>query len=142
MTKVVTQDNYIPDDGHIPVGVSATVPRLSLPLAEMVKRFTIPMLEEMQTKSLLNYDFKVDPNASEEELLKLVDRVDLKSNMRDLTDLSEKVAFVKEQIEQGKQIRADLEAKNKELAARKAAEARRKLVEEAKAEIRKEMASK
>lgn len=86
MKRIVkTKNSLTPDPGHKPVGVSVTVPRLSLPISELIKRFTLTTLKEMEAKSLLNYDFGPDCTANPFDLL---DRLDLRvASCIDLTDI-------------------------------------------------------
>jgi hypothetical protein len=94
--KIVTKNDYEPSAGHRPVGVSQTVPRLSLSVSELVKRFTLTTLKEMEQRSLLTYDFGPDVNG---DSLALLDRIDLSaSSCIDITDVAELNELAQSQI--------------------------------------------
>ena len=141
MGRVIkSKNNYEEYKGHQPIGVSMTVPRLSMPVSELVKRFTLTALKDMEEKSLLTYDF--GPEITEDPV-KLLDRLDLsKSSCIDITD----VAALKE--EALRQIAAFQEAKAKEDAAQAEAikakqdAAHESLVQEAMNRMKQESATK
>ena len=72
--EVITKNSYKESPGHHPIGVSQTVPRLSMPISELVKRFTLTTLKEMEEKSLLTYDF--GPEVTEDPF-NLLEKLDL-----------------------------------------------------------------
>lgn len=98
--KIITKASYTPSKGVHPVGVSKTVPRLSLSVSELVKRFTLSTLKEMEAKSLLTYDF--GPEVTENPFA-LLDKVDLSaSSCIDITDVEQLKELALSQIEEYK----------------------------------------
>lgn len=93
---------------HQPVGITEMRPGLTMSVGEVVKRFTIPVLEDIERRSLLTHDFgDAYSNIESEDLLKLVD---LRSEIRDFTDIPRMLDVAQRQIEEYK-LRASVEAK-------------------------------
>lgn len=106
--KVIRKIDYQPSPGVKPVGVSCTVPRLSLSVSELVKRFTLTTLKEMEARSLLNYDF--GPEVTEDPF-ELLERMDLKvANCIDITDVEQLKSAALAQIEEYKELQKESEA--------------------------------
>ena len=137
MARIIkSKNNYVPFEGSKPVGVSQTVPRLSLPVSELVKRFTLTTLKDMEEKSLLTYDF--GPEITEDPI-KLLDRIDLsKASCIDITDVAALKEEALRQIAEFKAAKEKEEAAQAEAAQAKQEEAREALVKEAMAKIKAE----
>lgn len=106
--KVIRKTDYQPSSGIRSVGVSCTVPRLSLSVSELVKRFTLTTLKEMEARSLLNYDFGPEVN---EDPFELLERMDLKvANCIDITDIEQLKSEALSQLEEYKAIKKESEA--------------------------------
>ena len=133
MRKIITKNNYVEDKGHHPIGVSKTVPRLSLPVSELVKRFTLTTIKEMEEKSLLTYDF--GPEVTEDPF-KLLDKMDLQvANCIDITDFEQLHQEALRQLNEYKELQAKEKAAQQEARDLKEAEAKNALIEEAKRQI-------
>lgn len=132
--KIVTKASYVASAGIQPVGVSKTVPRLSLSVSELVKRFTLTTLKEMEAKSLLTYDF--GPEVTEDPF-KLLEKVDLSSaSCIDITDVVALRDFALSQIEEYKsKYKQEIDARA-EVRKKKIDENRQSIIEEAKAQLR------
>lgn len=96
--KVNLRNKYKPHF-HKCVGATEMRPNMTLPIREVVKRFTLPVLKEMEAKSLLNYEYDENTKLTEDQRLSLVS---LKSNLIDFTDLDRLNALAQSQIEQAK----------------------------------------
>ena len=114
MRKVKTKNSYNPSDSlEHPIGVSEMNPAYTMSVGQIVKRFTIPALQEMEKKSLLSYDYKDGfENIPAEELLA---NVRFTKPIRDYTDIESALAFAREQAQQAA---FDYEEKMKALAAK------------------------
>lgn len=137
---IKSKNNYEEYKGHQPVGVSMTVPRLSMSVSEIVKRFTLTALKDMEEKSLLTYDF--GPEVTEDPF-KLLDRMDLsKASCIDITDVAALKDEALRQIAEFKAAQKKQEAANAEAIKAKQDAAHEKLVQEAMSRIKKESATK
>lgn len=93
---VITKDYHTPR-AHRPVGVTMMQPKFSLPLKEIVKRFTLEVLDEMESRSLLNYQFSEDEKLSNDQLL---DLVDVRREILDFTDIPRVLELAQRQIDE------------------------------------------
>lgn len=82
---------------HKPVGCTQMQPQFSLPLREIVKRFTLEVLDDMESRSLLNYQFSEDEKMTNEQLLQLVD---VRREILDYTDIPRVLELAQRQIEE------------------------------------------
>lgn len=135
MARIIkSKNNYKEFKGHHPIGVSQTVPRLSMPVSELVKRFTLTALKDKEEKSLLTYDF--GPEVTEDPF-KLLDRLDLsKASCIDITDVAALKEEALRQIAVFKESQAKENAAQAEARKRKQAEAHDALVQEAMAKLK------
>lgn len=102
--KIISKKTYEPSKGKHCVGVSQTVPRLSLSVSELVKRFTLQTLKDMEAKSLLTYDF--GPEVTDDPFA-LLDKIDLSaSSCIDITDVAQLHELAKQQIAEYKELYA------------------------------------
>lgn len=137
---IKSKNNYEEYKGHQPIGVSMTVPRLSLPVSELVKRFTLTALKDMEEKSLLTYDF--GPEITEDPI-KLLDRLDLsKSSCIDITDVAALKEEALRQIAEFKDAKAKEDAAQAEAIKAKQDAAHESLVQEAMERIKNENSTK
>lgn len=141
MARIIkSKNNYEEYKGHQPIGVSMTVPRLSMPVSELVKRFTLTALKDMEEKSLLTYDF--GPEITEDPV-KLLDRLDLsKSSCIDITDVAALKEEALRQIAQFQEAKAKEDAAQAEAIKAKQDAAHESLVQEAMNRIKQESAPK
>lgn len=134
--KIISRVNYASDNGHISIGISQTVPRLSLSVSELVKRFTLRTLEDMEQRSLLTYDF--GPEVTEDPF-QLLEHLDLStSSCIDITDVVELRRLAELQISSYKANAEKQFAANKEAADRKEGEAKEAVIQEAMARLKAE----
>lgn len=141
MARIIkSKNNYEEYKGHQPVGVSMTVPRLSMPVSELVKRFTLTALKDMEEKSLLTYDF--GPEITEDPI-KLLDRLDLsQASCIDITDVAALKEEAMRQIAQFKEAKEKEDAAQAEALKAKEEAAHESLVQEAMERIKKDSTTK
>lgn len=138
--KIRTWNTYTPDPGHKPIGVSKTVPRLSLSVSELVKRFTLTTLKEMEAKSLLTYDFTEEEKRSDFDLL---DKVDLSvASCIDFTDVQQLHEEAQRQMSIYREAMAKQKEENEKAIKAKQDAARQSLIDEAKRQILSENSAK
>lgn len=132
--EIITKASYKPSKGKRPVGISQTVPRLSLSVSELVKRFTLSTLKEMEAKSLLNYDFGPDVT---EDPFALLDKIDLSaSSCIDITDVVALKELALAQLEEFRAAHAKEIKARKEASERSEGEAKEKVIKEAMARLK------
>lgn len=95
-----SKQDFDPDRSlHRCVGVSKMDAAYTMSIAEVVKRFTLPLQEEVMSKSLLTYDYTVDNGLSSLSDDQLLDMFDVTSVNIDFTDLERTLRYARAQAE-------------------------------------------
>lgn len=82
---------------HRPIGCTQMQAQFSLPLKEIVKRFTLDVIQDIESRSLLNYQFSENEKLTNEQLL---DMVDVRREIIDFTDIPRVLQMAQAQIDE------------------------------------------
>lgn len=81
-------------------GISKMEPQFTMSIGEIVKRFTLPQVREMERLSLLNYDYGSD--CQDVESSRLLELIDFDQPINDYTDLDRLARYASDQMARAK----------------------------------------